>query len=348
MDALRSHTERIKAKALSLGFSLVGVTDASPMQNFPLYEKWLDQHFHAGMHFLSTPFHRSMRSNPRLLVPGTQSIIVLGLEYPLHSIQEVKNPEIGLISGYVYGEDYHTRIPRMLHDFNAFLSSEFGDKSAQRVFTDNAPILERELGSRAGLGWIGKNSCLISPRIGSAFLLAEVFLDQPLQPDLPFPYDRCGTCDRCVKACPTGCIQPDRTVDARRCISYHTIENRGAIPPEIMEPSGNWLFGCDICQMVCPWNAKHVPNPAFQTEEMLVLDKDQLVHLLALSKEEYLSRFGKTSLSRAKKWGLMRNALIRLGNMADRATIDALTRFIASSTDPLLIRTACWAINRME
>jgi epoxyqueuosine reductase len=197
------------------------------------------------------------------------------------------------------------------------------------------------------LGLFGKNSCLISPKIGSAFLLAEVFLDQPLKIDQPFAHDHCGTCERCVKACPTACIQPDRTIDARRCISYHTIENRGEIPSEIMERSGNWFFGCDICQMVCPWNTKHISYSALQTES-LVLNKDQLLYLLTISDEEFLTRFGNTSLSRTKKRGLMRNALIQLGNMADRTTLDALTQFVTSATDPLLIQTAQWAINQME
>lgn len=347
MQTLRSITERIKAKALSLGFSLVGVTDASPLKEYTRYVDWLDRNFHAGMDFLATPFHRHSRIDPRLLVPETQAIIVLGLEYPLHNLQELSNLEIGLISGYAAGEDYHARIPRMLRDFNAALSDEFSTNPVQRIFTDSAPILERELGSRAGLGWIGKNSCLISPKIGSAFLLAEVFLDQPLQTDAPFIHDLCGTCDRCLKACPTGCIQPDRTIDARHCISYHTIENRGEIPHEVMERSGNWLFGCDICQMVCPWNSKRIQHPSIQ-DDSLVLEKDQLFQLLTLSDEGYQLRFGKTSLSRTKIKGLMRNALITLGNLADKTTIDALNQFIASTTDPLLIQTARWAIDQME
>jgi epoxyqueuosine reductase len=164
---------------------------------------------------------------------------------------------------------------------------------------------------------------------------------------MPFVHDHCGTCERCIKACPTNCIQPDRTIDARRCISYHTIENRGAIPDEIMPRLGNWVFGCDVCQMVCPWNSKQIAHRSLQND-LLVIDTEHLIHLLTLSEEEFRQRFGNTSLSRTQKRGLLRNVLIRLGNLADKSTTDVLSEFISNATDPILVQTASWALNQMN
>ena len=180
-----------------------------------------------------------------------------------------------------------------------------------RVFTDSAPILERELGVRAGLGWIGKNSCLISPHVGSNFLLAEVFLDQELKPDYPFDKDHCGSCTRCIDACPTKCILPDRTIDSNRCISYHTIENRGEIPPEMMQKLGNWVFGCDICQMVCPWN-KHLGLKSGSDVQEGILNLSQMLSILSMSDDDFEQMFKSTALMRARRSGILRNVLIRL------------------------------------
>ncbi len=347
MVSLRSLTEQIKARALCLGFSLVGVTDASPLKEYPRFVDWIDHQHHTGMNYLATPFHFETRKDPCLLVPGTRSIIVLGLSYALHNPRLLNDPEISLISGYTAGEDYHTRIPSMLEDLLDFMSRIYPAKIHHRVFTDSAPVLERELGYRAGLGWIGRNSCLISPNIGSAFLLSEIFLDQPLEADAPFAFDRCGSCHRCIDACPTGCIQPDRTVDARHCISYHTIENHGEIPAEIMKRSGNWIFGCDICQMVCPWNKKRISREPFENQS-LIIKKDQLLQLLTLSDEEFKQRFGNTALARTRKRGLIRNVLIRLVNMGDQENAEILRQFLSSASDPLLVQTAHWALEQKE
>ncbi len=303
---------QIKARAIRLGFSIVGITDAAPLEEFPIYQGWLDQGNHAGMAYLQSPFHQQRRHSPDELLPGTKSVIVLGLSYPLHSPERVNDPSLGLISGYTVGMDYHERIPRMLTPLVDFLRRDLGEDSQIRVFSDSAPILERELAVRAGLGWIGRNSCLVSPTAGSTVLLAEIFIDKLLQPDQPFLDDHCGTCKRCVKACPTTCILPDRTIDARGCISYHTIENRGEIPQSVMSKQGNWVFGCDICQMVCPWNHKSIDPlsaPLLSTELMRELTREPL-----LSIQEC---FKHSAVLRAKPADFLRNLLVVLANQAN-------------------------------
>lgn len=347
MDTPRSQIDRIKARALSLGFSIIGITDAQPLQEYSRYTEWIDQKSFAGMEYLASPYHLNVRKDPHLLFPEVQSIIVLGLSYSLHPLDRLNLTSNGLISGYAAGEDYHTRIPRMLKEFTDYLSDEFSGTVSCRIFTDSAPILERELACRAGLGWIGRNSCIISPEIGSAFLLAEVFIDQYLQADPSFLHDRCGNCNRCIKACPTGCIQNNRTIDARRCLSYHSIENRGLIPDEIMNQSGVWFFGCDICQMVCPWNAKLILQKTASIKD-LSLDREKLFEVLSMTDEELSNRFGKTALARTRRKGLIRNALICLGNIGAVESKAVIHSFLERTSDPDLQQTVRWALNQMD
>lgn len=347
MESIRRQTEQIKARAKSLGFSIVGITNAEALHEHERYKDWVNQQFHAGMKYLATPYHVETRRDPHLLLPSVRSIIVVGFSYPLHHSDLLSPLSLGLISGYATGEDYHAYIPRLLDEFVQSLRSDFGQEIAALVCTDSAPVLERELAYRAGLGWIGKNSFLISPQIGSTFLLAEVLIDKELEFDTPYSQDRCGTCDRCIKACPTGCIRPDRTIDANRCISYHTIENHGEIPPDIMQRSGNWVFGCDICQTVCPWNKKpNVGND--QVDQAMALSVNQMTELLHISEQEFQQQFGKTAISRTKRKGLLRNILIRLGNLAEPATIPVIQQLIESTTDPVLLNTAHWALDQIN
>ncbi len=347
MDSKRQQTEQIKARAQSLGFSIVGITNAETLHHHDRYRNWINKQHHAGMNYLASPYHIETRRDPHLLLPSVKSIAVVGFAYPLHPIDLLSSSSIGLISSYAAGEDYHLRLPRLLDEFVQTLRSDLKHEITYRICTDSAPILERELACRAGLGWIGKNSFLISPQIGSASLLAEILLDMELEFDHPYLKDLCGTCDRCVQACPTGCIQPDRTIDASRCISYHTIENRGEVPPDIMQKFGNWIFGCDICQMVCPWNRKPSLRN-IQSNKELVLSMDQMVDLLSISEDAFQHQFRKTALSRTKRTGLLRNLLIRLGNLANPKTIPIIREFVESTSDPTLLYTANWAIKQIS
>ncbi len=302
---------------------------------------------HAGMAYLESAYHKEMRQDPARLFPGLRSIIVLGFPYTLPSPGQIAQNGRGIISGYAAAEDYHLRIPRLLQPLIDFLAESFKMNTLPRVFTDSAPILERELAQRAGLGWIGRNGCLISPKWGSSFLLAEVFTDTPLNPDIPLETDFCGTCRRCIDACPTGCILPNRTIDANDCISYHSIENRKMIPEAIMERFTNLLFGCDICQSVCPWN--RLSTKEQNTQEMSnLLTLDQMESILLMDESAFNDRFGSTPVSRVRINGLKRNILIYLGNTGLTFTLDMIRNLLATESDPVLQFTARWALGKIS
>ena len=262
-DEVMSHTDGMalatawKAEAHHLGFDLVGLTSAEPPGHLDVYRAWLEAGRLATMSYLAGERALTRRSDLRRILPGCTTVLVVGLRYP----PPVRD---GPIAAYALGQDYHDVIPARLRTLVGWLEQQVGRSLPHRIYTDTGPLLERELGQRAGLGWIGKNTCLIHPRLGSTFLLGEILLSLSLPPDPPMVEDRCGRCTRCLEACPTACIRPDRTLDAARCLSYLTIERRGDIPLPLRAAVGPWLFGCDVCQRVCPWNARFAapPEPA--------------------------------------------------------------------------------------
>ena len=225
---------------------------------------WLKAGRHGEMSYLSTERSLVRRADPLQILPECQSILVLGMSHPVSDPpagRENDNHYLqGRIAAYAWGDDYHEVIPERLKELVAFIEDRLGRSIPNRWYTDTGPIMEHDLAQRAGLGWIGKNTCLINPLQGSYFLLAVILLGIYLEPDPHFMPDHCGTCQRCLDACPTSCILPDRTIDARRCISYLTIELKGPIPIDLRAQTGNWVFGCDICQQVCPWNV-HFASP---------------------------------------------------------------------------------------
>jgi epoxyqueuosine reductase len=249
------------------------------------------------------------------------------------------------VAAYAWGDDYHTVFPPRLKELVTFIEEQVGHSVPNRYYTDTGPLLERDLAQRAGLGWIGKNTCLINPKQGSYFLLAEILLDLELEPDLPFSTDYCGTCTRCIQACPTECILPDRTIDARRCISYLTIELKGDIPEEMRPMLGDWVFGCDVCQMVCPWNrfaspegnASFAPRPGVPTPN--------LIRELELTPENFNRKFKNSPLKRAKRRGYLRNVAVAAGNSEDEQAIPGLEE--AQNDEEELVRThATWALGK--
>ncbi|MGB9591206.1 MAG: tRNA epoxyqueuosine(34) reductase QueG [Candidatus Kryptoniota bacterium] len=319
----------IKAKASVLGFSLIGITTPNTPDHFDLFQNWIQAGYQGEMEYLSRPRSLACRADPRELLPQAQSLIVLGMNYPnprdypdLANTEEFQEgdeefPLAGRVAAYAWGRDYHLVMKEKLKQLADYLVELVGKPLQYRVFSDSAPILERDLAQRAGLGWIGKNSCLINPKLGSYFFLGEILLDCALPPDTPFSNDYCGKCNRCIQACPTQCILPNRTVDARRCIAYLTIELRSAIPETFHAAMGNWLFGCDICQEVCPWNQhalKRAVDPELQrNQERFPLDLSQI---LKLDENEYRQCFSESAIQRVKWGGLARNAAIVLGNLA--------------------------------
>jgi epoxyqueuosine reductase len=253
----------------------------------------------------------------------------------------------GKVAAYAHGDDYHDVLPPRLRSLMSFIESQVGHSVPNRWYTDTGPVLERDLAQRAGLGWIGKNTCLIHPRRGSYFLLAEIFLALELEPDPPFPTDHCGSCTRCIDACPTGCILPDRTLDAARCISYLTIELKDEIQPELRSKIGNWVFGCDICQAVCPWNRFSDPTGDATLHGRQEDYEPQLIHELELTPEQFNGKFRNSPVRRAKRRGYLRNVATALGNQAGPESLPALERAL-SDPEPLVRVHASWAIERIK
>jgi epoxyqueuosine reductase len=282
------------------------------------------------------------RKDPRLLLSECKSILVLGIPYAPPSGDNA----IGKIASYAWAQDYHIILPARMKQVVAFIQAEVGHPVPNRWYTDTGPLLERELGQRARLGWIGKNSCLINPRKGSTFFLAEILLGIELEPDPPFPTDHCGGCRRCIEACPTECILDNRTIDAQRCISYLTIELREDIPEELRDRMGTWVFGCDVCQQVCPWNRfAGEADPAFEPDLLIALPV--LQEELKLSQEEFSSKFRNSPLKRTKRRGYLRNIAIALGNAGDPGALPILENALMDAEN--MVRThAQWAIMKLR
>jgi epoxyqueuosine reductase len=336
--------ERILTKSKQLGFLLAGVTTPVPPPHLTTFEHWLDQGRHGAMDYLATERSRTRRADPRQILPGCQSILVLATPYdpPLPLGEEPG--ERGQIAAYARNEDYHDVLPARMKVLVQFIEEQVGGPIQNRWYTDTGPILERDLAQRAGIGWIGKNTCLIHPRQGSYFLLSEILLDLPLEPDTPFTTDHCGTCTRCIEACPTDCILPDRTLDARRCISYLTIELKDDIPEGLRGKLGSWVFGCDICQQVCPWNRfAEEGDPAFGKENSLL----PLVEELFISKQEFNQRFKLSPVKRAKRRGYLRNVAVALGNTGDMYALPVLQSAL-NDEEPMVREHAQWAIEEIS
>ncbi len=352
--------QSILQEARRLGFALAGVTTPDPPPHATVFEDWIAQGRHASMAYLATERSRARRADPRLILPECKSVLVLAIPYSDPSAAEDatgagerSGPPAGhqtvqgRVASYAWGTDYHLVVPPRLQELVSFIEAQVGHAVAHRWYTDTGPILERDLAQRAGLGWIGKNTCLINPRRGSYFLLAEILLDLELEPDPPFATDQCGTCTRCLAACPTQCILPDRTLDAGRCISYLTIELKGDTPEDLRPLTGNWVFGCDVCQTVCPWNrfAAAEGDPALRGEASS--RRPELIRELALGAEDFSRRFKDSPVRRSKRRGYLRNVAVALGNTGSAADVPALDDLLADP-DPMVREHARWAISEIK
>lgn len=345
-----SLSELVKQEAHRLGFDFVGITKPFPPATFPVYQKWLQAGHHAEMGYLSTERAIQRRADPLAILPDCKSILVLGIRYnkPSASQNEAPSTPHGRIAAYAWGDDYHDVLPERLQAIVTFIESQVGAPVSNRWYTDTGPILERDLAQSAGLGWIGKNSMLINPKLGSYFLLAEILLGVPLESDTAFTPDHCGSCTRCIDACPTACILPDRTLDSRRCISYLTIELKGAIPTELRSKIGNLVFGCDICQEVCPWNMRFAPphgdSKFAPRENVPIVD---LQSELSLSPHEFNAKFKGSPIKRTKRRGYLRNVAVALGNAGNSSAIPALKNALLNDPEPLVRSHSAWALAKI-
>ena len=304
-----------KAHAYALGFDLVGITALGPAATAPAFDAWIEAGRAGTMAYLERG--AAKRHDTRLPLPGTTHAIVVGMDY---GGKELSGP----VARYARGDDYHDVMESRLRELHRRLERDAGRAVHGKPYVDTGPLLERDLARRAGLGWFGKNTNLIHPRRGSFFFLGALVVDVALATDAPFEADRCGTCTRCIEACPTQAITAPRELDARRCISYLTIELREEIPVELRAQIGELLYGCDVCQEVCPWNERFAtalatdspfqPRAAIAGRDARTLARE----LLAMTQEEFSAAFKGSPMKRAKLHGLQRNAAVVLGNISAR------------------------------
>jgi epoxyqueuosine reductase len=334
--------EQIKGRALALGFDLAGIASAEPAASFPFYQRWIAAGRHGEMGYLARNPER--RADPRQLLPGAKSIVVVASNH--HAADPAPAGRQGKVARYALGDDYHEVMGKKLAALADAIRA-LAPGAQAKACVDTAPVLERELAQRAGLGWIGKNTMLLNRRFGQWLLLGEILLDVALRPDVPETHDRCGRCARCITACPTGALVAPRELDARRCISHLTIELKGAIPLELRPLIGNRIFGCDDCLEVCPWNrfAQQAREPGFAPRADLAVP--ELLDLLELDEEEFQRRFARSPILRAKRRGLLRNVCVALGNAGNPRAAPALTRALEDA-EPLVRDHAAWALERIR
>ena len=337
-------SDAIKDEARRLGFELAGVAPAVTPNGFGRLHEWLGRGFAGEMHYMKT--HASVREHPRHVLDGARSVIMLAVNY--RSAQpETPKPGQAVVSRYAWGtRDYHDVLREKLKRLADFIHSR-RPGCRTRGIVDTAPLLERDFARLAGLGWFGKNTMLINKRTGSWLFLAALLVDFELKYDAPHKTSHCGTCTRCLDACPTKAFSEPYVLDARRCLSYLTIELRDApIPEDLRSGVGAWLFGCDVCQSVCPWNRK---APVSQEEEFQPREDRTLVDaaaLLELDEAEFQQRFAHSPLSRPGRRGLLRNAAIVLGNSGDLHAAGALIHAL-DDVEPLVRGAAAWALGRL-
>lgn len=326
--------QAIRAAALDLGFVACGVTGADDLACGPVLERWLEEGRHGDMQYLAEKHDR--RLSPTLVLPGARSILVVAWAY---SAAFTPDPDWrrllrGRIAAYAVGPDYHAHVGAKLERLAAFVRETTGAESV--VHVDGGPLVEKELAKRAGLGWYGRNTNLLRPGSGSSFVLGAIVTQADLKPDAPFTADHCGTCRACVPACPTGALDTGPTIDARLCISYLTIEHRGPLPRELRAAIGGWVFGCDVCQQVCPWNEAAAGRHPLQNP--------WLPGWLAMSEGEFRATFAGTALVRPKRRGLARNAAVVLANTGNPDAVPFLARALAEHDEPLVRAHAAWAL----
>jgi len=353
MDGHESLEERIRRVGHALGLDAVGFADALPSPRTEFLREWIARGYAGEMDYLERRLEE--RIDPRLVLPGARSLIVVGLACPAEAVSanSVSDEARGRIARYAGGDDYHEVLLDRVRALEASLESLSAGAVRSRSYVDTGPVSERAAAERAGLGWIGKNSCLIHPDLGSHLMLGVILVDLALQPD-EIVTDHCGTCRACLDVCPTDAFPEPYVLDATRCISYSTIESRGAIPETLREGQGDHVFGCDLCQTVCPWTRSRPRTPLgdplglrARLEKRSEWIAPTLEWILSLDHEAFSKYARRTALKRSGHRGLIRNALVAAGNAGDprlRALIEAHAR----GEDSLLREHANWALARLD
>lgn len=345
-DSTASLVEDLRVETVRIGFSRVGIAAVGPPPRHEQFRNWLDRGF-AGVMEGWLRRHEPLRGDPQSLLSGARSVVMLATDYSSPEAAAAVAPAgvgRGKVSRYAWGDDYHALLRGRVNALAAWLQSRVPGCTTRGV-VDSAPLAEREFGWLAGLGWFGKNTMLIHPGAGSFFFLTALLTDIDLPVDEPIQVDHCGTCTACLDACPSNALPAPRVLDASRCISALTIEDHGSIPPDLRPAMAGWVFGCDICQDVCPWNhrAPTSTEPAFQPrrgETTL-----PLATLIGLDEAGFRERFNGSPVLRAKRAGLARSAAIALGNAPDPAAADALSQAL-DDVDPVVREAAAWALGR--
>lgn len=355
-----SFTEQLKAAAIDQGFDLVGVAEVQPARHAAAFRQWLAEGHHADMDWIARNVDR--RTDPGVWCPDAESMLVVGVSYATQSPSPRvwNDPMRGRIARYAWGRDYHKVIGKRLKTLAAWIESEGPAGAKATFFNDARPVMEHDAALAAGLGFIGRNTLLIHPEWGSMLFLGGLLVTTRLEPDTPTPGEGahipmgenrdagCGSCVRCLKACPTHAFPAEYILNSRLCISYQTIENRGDIPETLRPKFGNWIFGCDVCQEVCPW-VKRFSRPS--REPWLLPEPDRMAprldELADLDDDAFLARFAGTPVMRTKRRGLLRNVAVALGNSGSPEALAPLEK-LADDPDDLVARHARWGLDRLD
>jgi epoxyqueuosine reductase len=338
--------EMIRRRARELGFDDCRFTTALPPDHGPEFQTWLAARYHGDMAYLER--NASKRLNPSLVLPNARSLIVVAATYHKPESSPTLRPSTrrGVVARYARYRDYHNVLAQQLEALVQFVNNVGEGTQRSLWYVDTGPILERDLAQRAGVGFVGKHTNLISRTLGNWIFLAEIITTLDLKPDAP-EKNRCGSCTRCLEACPTAAIRAPFQLDARRCISYLTIELKGSIPIEWREAIGNRIYGCDDCLAACPWNRFARESNLMKSHALPELDSPDLIDLLRLDDAGFKARFAGTPMLRTKRRGLIRNVCVALGNVGDESALPDLQR-AASDPEPLIAEHAQWAIERIQ
>jgi epoxyqueuosine reductase len=341
-------SQNLKTYASQLGFSIVGIIPAAPSPTLAAYYRWLRSGYHAGMGYLARPDRTARRDDLNVILPGIASLVIVGVDYGAAVPEEIlTDPRRGRIAAYAWGLDYHDLMTLRLEQLAAWLQYEGGFE--HRMYVDTGAILERSHAQQAGLGFVGKNTMLIRPRQGSFFFLGELLLTAEFDMyDTPHRETMCGSCMRCQMACPTNAFPKPYVLDAGRCISYHTIENKGWIPADLRDKFGNWMYGCDVCQDVCPFQ-RFAPGAQWPELKPSEIDRAApwLKDALTMTDTAFQEQYRGSAIPRIKRERWVRNACIAAGNSGDESLSPLLTALLMDAS-PLVRGHAAWGLHRLR